>query len=742
MTDARSGAEAGVRKKRARYFAAWLGLPVLLMLAAFFLLVHSGYDKTLPSYAAVKADYVPSEAWLLDRHGAVLSEKRVDFHVRRLPWVGLDDLSPALTRILVASEDQRFFEHAGVDWEALAASAWQNLWHLRDGLHPRGASTITMQLAAFLEPDLMPRGKRRTFAQKWDQMRAALQMEKNWNKRQILEAYLNLASFRGEIVGIGAASRALFGKAPDSLDRAESMLLVALLKGPTAGPGTIAKRACVISVVTDEKGDPDCGDLRALAYASLSAPSNYFIREPDIALHLAVKLLRKPGSRVRTTLDANLQRFAIRSLHEHLLDLADQDVKDSAIIVIDNASGDVLAYVGSSGELTDAPDVDAVQALRQAGSTLKPFLYGMALDRKLLTAASILDDSPLRLSTPTGLYIPQDYDRDFKGPVSVRTALASSLNVPAVRTLVLVGVDRFVQELRNAGLDSLTEDGNYYGFGLALGGADVRLAQLTNAYRALANGGVWTPASFVPGAGTGTKRRILSRQAAYIIASILSDRSARATTFGLDNPLATRVWAAVKTGTSKDMRDNWCIGFTRRYTVGVWAGNANGAPMWDVSGVSGAGPVWQDIVEYLHRNHPSLPPLPPHGVVERHISYTPAVEASRQEWFIKGTQERQIRLAAYARHSREIIPRIIYPADGTIFAIDPDIPQARQRIRFAARSSDKVAWFVDGEPAGNGMTSLWAPAPGHHALLLTDASGDKLDSLDFEVRGGVGADKH
>lgn len=742
MTGSFSEAETGVQKKRVKYLAALFGLLALMVLPLFFLLVHSGDDKTLPSYATVKAGYVPSEAWLLGRHGAVLAEKRVDFSVRRLQWAPLADVSPALTQILVASEDKRFFEHAGVDWQAVLASAWHNLWHFWGGRHPRGASTITMQLAAFLEPDLTPRDKRRSVAQKWEQMRAALKLEQTWSKQQILEAYLNLAPFRGEIVGIGAASSALFGKSPGSLDRAESMLLVALLKGPTAGSETIAKRACAISMVTDEKSDPDCGDLRALAYASLSAPSDYLIREPDIAPHLAWKLLRKPGSRVHTTLNADLQRFAIRSLHEHLLNLTSQDVKDGAVIVIDNASGDVLAYVGSSSELSDAPDVDAVQALRQAGSTLKPFLYGMALDRKLLTAASILDDSPIRLSTPTGLYIPQDYDHDFKGPVSVRTALASSLNVPAVRTLVLVGVNRFVQELRNAGLDSLTEDGNYYGYGLALGGADVRLAQLTNAYRALANGGMWTPASFVPGAEAGGKKRILSRQAAYIIANILSDRSARATTFGLDNPLATRVWAAVKTGTSKDMRDNWCIGFTRRFTVGVWAGNANGAPMWDVSGVSGAGPVWQDIVEYLHRNHPSLPPPAPHGVVEQKISYAPAVEVPRQEWFINGTQARRIKLAAYARHARELIPHIVYPADGTIFAIDPDIPQARQRIQFSARSGDQVSWFVDGVPAGKGMTSLWAPVPGHHELLLTDARGSKLDSLGFDVRGGAVSDKY
>ncbi len=262
-----------------------------------------------------------------------------------------------------------------------------------------------------------------------------------------------------------------------------------------------------------------------------------------------------------------------------------------------------MSYVGSSSELSDAENVDGVIALRQAGSTLKPFLYGQVIAEKRLTAASVLDDAPIQLITPTGLYIPQNYDRDFKGVVSVRTALASSLNVPAVRALGLVGVDRFVRTLRTFGLDSLTEDGYHYGFSLALGGVEVRLIDLTNAYRAIANQGMWSPVSFrteVPGK---MKRRALSQQAAFIIADILSDRAARITTFGLGNILGTRAWTAVKTGTSKDMRDNWCLGFSSRYTVGVWVGNFSGEPMHDVSGVSGAAPVWRDIMNYLGSSH-------------------------------------------------------------------------------------------------------------------------------------------
>ncbi len=213
----------------------------------------------------------------------------------------------------------------------------------------------------------------------------------------------------------------------------------------------------------------------------------------DEAPHLARQLLTRAGTSVHSTLDAPLQRFAAETLRNRLAALAERNVEDGAVIVLDNASGEVLAYVGSSGDLSGAAAVDGAAALRQPGSTLKPFLYGVAIDQRWLTAASLLDDAPLALATPTGLYVPQNYERDFKGVVSVRSALAASLNVPAVRTLQLVGVERFRQALQSFGLSSVKHDGEYYGYGLALGGGDTSLLTLTNAYRALANGGVWSP---------------------------------------------------------------------------------------------------------------------------------------------------------------------------------------------------------------------------------------------------------
>ena len=718
--------------KKVRLFLLLAGIASLLLAASTLLTP----DRPAPSFAETKANYRPSEAWLLDRNGEVLAVKRLDNTVRRLEWISLNDISPAAQDLLLLSEDRRFFQHDGVDWLALLTSSTTNLWHLFDHKRPRGASTLTMQLASFLDPSLIPKNAKRTLAQKWNQIIAARMIEKTWSKHEILEAYFNLAAFRGEIVGIHAASFVLFGTHPSALNHSQSLLLMALLKGPLAKSELVAKRACTLLSASQHKHNLSCETLLNLAQLSLDA-SKQEIAQDNIAPHLAQKLLLQPGVRVISTLDANLQRHAIRSLRNHLMSLTERHVKDGAIIVIDNKSGEVLAYVGSSGNMSEATNMDGVTALRQAGSTLKPFLYGMSIADKRLTAASVLDDSPIQLITPMGLYVPQNYDHDFKGAVSVRTALASSLNVPAVRTLGLVGVDNFVRTLRTYGFRSLTEDGDHYGFSIALGGVDVRLLELTNAYRALANGGEWRPLRFKVAELDKVFKKVLSPQASFIITDILSDKAARSMTFGLDNPLATRVWTAVKTGTSKDMRDNWCIGFSSRYTIGVWIGNFNGEPMHDVSGVSGAAPIWRDLMDYLHLSVGSTSPPKPKGVVAQEIHFTPPIESARTEWFLNGTESGEIRLATISDSDARTHSKILYPTNGTIIAMDPDIPIKNQRVRFNAKGAVAITWHIDGNSVGNGPDVWWSPIGGRHKLVLTNPQGEELDSVNFEVRGAI-----
>jgi penicillin-binding protein 1C len=446
---------------------------------------------------------------------------------------------------------------------------------------------------------------------------------------------------------------------------------------------------------------------------------------------LARRLLKTPGERILSTLDAGLQRQARDALQRQLAALAGRNIEDGALLVLDNASGDVLAWVGSSGALSDAPDVDGVLARRQAGSTLKPFLYGLALERRWLSAASLLDDSPVNLATASGLYMPQNYDGGYKGLVSLRSALGSSLNIPAVRTLVTVTPDALFERLQALGF-ALPESGDYYGYSLALGSADVTLLALTNAYRALAAGGRHAPVRTRLDQRAARSVQAMDAGAAWIIGDILSDRSARARSFGLDSPLALRTWSAVKTGTSKDMRDNWCIGYSARYTVGVWVGNASGAPMWNVSGVTGAAPVWQEIMHALHAGAPAAEPAPPPGVIARRIRFENGIEAARTEFFLEGSEQDLIAAAA----PDAIRPAIRYPTPGMLLALDPDIPPARQRLHFAAAGVARPFWRLDGKPLVAGRDG-WLPWPGRHALALVDQHGKVLDQLHFEVRGAV-----
>ncbi|MDR2990400.1 MAG: penicillin-binding protein 1C [Burkholderiaceae bacterium] len=697
-----------------------------------------GAQAAMPGFSQVRRDFQPSDLTVTDRDGIPVQRLRIDPRVRRGQWIALADISPALRQAMVLSEDQRFYEHSGVDWRAVSAAAWGNLWNSRT----RGASTITMQLAGLLDDDLRRSGGGRGLVQKVEQAGTALALERRWRKDQILEAYLNMVPLRGEIVGIDALARTLFDKAPPGLDMRDAAVAAALVRAPNASAAQVAARACaVLRLMHQADGDnvaTDCAALNLFTAAVLQRRA--FDASAGIAPHFARQALREaqadgtniaalPGGVLRTTLSAPLQRFALQALTRHLRELQSRHVEDGAVIVLDNASGDVLAWVGSSGQLSRASAVDGVLAPRQPGSTLKPLLYAEALAERRLTAASLLNDSPAQIGTTAGLYIPQDYDHDFKGRVSVRTALASSLNVPAVRTLVMVTPEAFAQQLRASGI-TLAESGDYYGYSLALGSAEVPLLQLANAYRTLANGGRAGAVRTLPGPAA-PLHQALDARAAFIVGDILADPNARALTFGLDSVLRTPFWSAVKTGTSKDMRDNWAVGWSQRYTVGVWVGNASGAPMWNVSGVSGAAPVWADVMGFLHRHASSRAPAPPPGVVRERIRFGGDLEAARDEWFLAGTEQP---VFAPDRAPQLAAPRILAPADGTIIALDPDIPPANQRLRLQAQGR-AAAWRIDGRPYARGLSALWLPWPGRHALQLVDARGKTLDQVHVEVRG-------
>ena len=724
---------------------------------------------TPATFEQIRNAYTPSDRLILDRIGATIQRVRIDDRVRRSAWTSLDEVSPALIEAVLASEDKRFFEHGGVDLRAAAAAAITNL---RSGSAVRGASSISMQVAAMMDKSLTRASDGRSVEQKIDQAQAAWTLESMWSKRQILEAYLNTVFFRGEIQGVGVAAEYLFGKAPHGLNATESALLAALIRAPQAPRANVERRACEVLKSVDVKGD--CMQL-AFAMDRWGSAAAMRNESESIAPHVARYLPAtspltptlsregRGGQTTKSTIDLDLQLVARDAIAKHLQQLSGRNAHDAAVVLIDNATGEVLAYVGSSGRLSAAGEVDAARALRQAGSTLKPFIYGLGLEKNLFTAATLLDDAPFSVDVGGGAYTPQNYAHEYVGPVSVRTALASSLNVPAIRALTLVGVAPAHALLTRAGLSTLVEDPDHYGFSLALGSADVSLLDLTNAYRALANGGVVSSVQFSPcgsicrsgsaatqpepgrdGRGraaptAATGKRIFEESTAWIISDILSDRGARYVTFGFDNPLALSHWAAVKTGTSKDMRDNWAIGFNTRVTVGVWVGNASGAPMHNVTGVSGAGPIWADVMEAAATKYGAgRPGAPPANLLKRHVQFANSdgrIEAGRDEWFVRGTEPATALVAA--REASGAGARILVPTDGTIIALDPDIPVANQRVLLKSGDAAQAGcWRVNDERLGcSDVAVAWAPTAGDAVVRLLDAEGKERDRVTVMVRG-------
>ncbi len=687
----------------------------------------------VPSFIEVRDNYRSSDVRFLDRQGNLIQRIRIDPLHRNLDWVSLNRISPSLTAAVLEAEDRNFYFHSGVDWSAL----WKGATGWILGRGDRGASTISMQLASLLMPSLQPtKNQRRTAWQKWRQLQTARQMERFWSKPQILEAYFNLVSFRGELQGVAAASAAFYRKNPDGLNLEESSLLAVLLREPGASPDRAARRATHLLQAMNRPAS--LSRMEALVQESLHhyQPVNL---EPGYAPLAARKLLRdcpgrgRQGQDIQTTLNGPLQRYVLEVLQRQLIPLSSQNVRDGAALVIENRSGNVLAYAGNIGSQSSAPQVDGIQARRQAGSTLKPFLYGLALEKRLITAASLLEDTPLEIPVVTGLYRPENYNRRFLGLVTARTALASSLNIPAVRLLLLTGIEPFTEVLRNLGFRDLAES-TFYGPSLALGSADVTLWDLTNAFRSLANGGVWSSCALTPlFSSQSAPRRIYTAPVAFLVSDILSDRESRATTFNLENPLATRFWTAVKTGTSKDMRDNWCVGFSRSYTVGVWVGNFSGESMWNVSGITGAAPVWVEIISYLHQNEASLPPLPPNGLIQVRIKMELS-ESPQTEWFLRGTEPLEIK-----KGDPTLQPKISSPTQGSVIALDPDIPPNQQRVLFEADPcTSSYSWILNGkEMTETQGRFLWPPEKGRYKLELRDRQKRLRDSVDFEVRGSA-----
>ncbi|WP_437787343.1 penicillin-binding protein 1C [Sorangium sp. So ce1097] len=569
---------------------------------------------------------------LLDRHGTVLRELRAGDGARAR-WLPLDEAGDRIQRAILAAEDRRFARHPGVDPIAIARAAFQLAAERRV---VSGASTITQQLARALVP------RPRTVRGKLGEMALALRVEASLSKREILEQYMNRVAFGPGLRGVEAASRFYFDKPTADLSLAEAAALASMPRGPSLydprrGTGPLERRRNRVldrMLAAGLAGEAEVARARAEPIAL--APKGGGLGAPHLvhavlggALGDGAGPLRGRASAITLTIDRGLQREIEVLAQQTVRGLSDRDVGAAAVVVLENATGEILAYVGSH-DIDDVAGLghnDGVLALRQPGSALKPFVYELAMEQLGFTAATVLPDVELSFPTAGGSYAPRNYDGRFHGPVRLRDALASSYNVPAVWTAAALGPDRVLTRLRELGLSSLDGAPSHYGVAIALGDGEVRLLDLANAYATLARGGVHLPVRAVraaraarafgdepapsPGAAPERGARVLDAARARVIVDILADDKARLASFGAGSALELPFPVAAKTGTSKGFRDNLAVGFTPDVTVAVWVGNFDGSPMGGISGITGAGPLFRDAMLAAARVRPPRPFDPP-----------------------------------------------------------------------------------------------------------------------------------
>lgn len=687
----------------------------------------------VPKPEDIRRSALGSDRILLSADGQLLQTLRTDFSRRRLAWSPLANFPLNLTQAVILAEDQRFYSHPGFDWHGLGRAFLADL----RGQKVQGASTITMQLSDLMSDEVLLEHKsivKGSVLHKALQVGRALIIEMKWSKKQILEAYLNLIHLRGEYEGVPAFSQAFLGKASEALDPSESVVVAVMISSPNQNAKSLRQRSCALH----QRLNPSDDCIRVdQAVEKIFASTPHLPASPGMAPHLARRLfnLYPDQAVITSTLDLELQQKLSSIMEKNLFHLKNQNVNDSAAIVIDNQTGEIKAYVGAVST-SQSPHVDGVIAYRQAGSTLKPFLYGKGFETKTLTPASILLDDPTAISWGNDVYRPANYDRHFNGPVTVREALASSLNVPAVKTVTIIGLHEAYHTLQSIGLTGLKEP-DFYGVSLALGAVEVRLEDLANAYRMLANGGEWSELKSIENQKQDKKPvRVFSKGTSFLVSSILSDPSARAIGFGADSPLETPFWSAVKTGTSKDYRDNWCVGFSEKYTVAVWAGNFDAQAMQKVSGVTGAGPTWYEIMNVLHDHLPSHPPQIPSDVVKMQIRHQWASQL-KTEYFLKGTEPNQ----AVIEPSPEKRVQFVFPAEGSILVKDPHMDQNHVAlfIRFKGLVPEQSRLLWDGQPLGPALSPFKVERPqvGKHELSILTSDGKLLSRVGFMIRGGL-----
>ncbi|MEG5052377.1 MULTISPECIES: penicillin-binding protein 1C [unclassified Microcoleus] len=715
--------------------------------------------RSLPYLAPIRTADIAQEQSAIefsDRNGLPLGTilTRDQEHTATVP---LNQVSSHFLRAIIAAEDSQFYQHGATDAIAIARA----LLEAAQAKHlVSGASTITMQLARMLEP------APRTLPNKVRELWLSWRIFAGMNRDEILESYINRLPMSGNIYGVEAASRTYFGISAADINLAQASLLAAIPNDPNnLNPyyrwQSLKKRQTyVLDRMVKDKYITRSQAERALTEEILLAPvKQRIIAAPHFLFWLSNQLPKQHPSHIRTTIDRSLQQFVEAQVQQVVNSLSPHNVHNAAALVINNHTGEILAYVGSPDYFnqTEIGRNDGVQALRQPGSTLKPFLYELALEKRAIRANTILADVPTYYAIPGAkLYSPTNYnDRTFLGPVRVRIALANSLNIPAVRVLEKVGVSNFLNRLHELEFEHLTQTPEYYGLGLVLGSGEVSLFELARAYVTLARQGEFTPlVSTFNAAKTSNSQPVIQRKISALITNMLSDAHARAQEFGVESVLALPFPTAVKTGTSSDFRDTWTVGFTTDYTVATWVGNFNGDRMKKVSGVMGAAPLWNHIMLHLHEHQEpaTFPTLK--GLVQRPICAIsgwrpkPDCPSVVQEYFDTEdiskyeTESGSLTLSEeyngwLAKQSNSSLSnsnfKIVFPQNDDYFLMNQN-ETSRLEFKILGVNTTLIEWWLNGKKlATQSSNSLfWHLKPGEWNLQAK--SGKMVDTVRFYVQ--------
>ena len=676
------------------------GLTALVASAALIVSALFVLDRFLPPDLG---RYGRTSVVVTDRDGGILRAFQTAEGAWRLP-TRVGDVDPRYIALLRAYEDQRFDEHVGVDPLAVARAAWQ--W-ISSGHVVSGASTLTMQAARLLEP------RPRSLGAKLHQMARALQLEERLPKDRILTIYLTLAPFGGNLEGVRAASLAYFGKEPRRLSLGEAALLVALPQSPERlrpdryPAAALAARAKVLHRL-EEHGLLSQTDVADALSEPLPATRLAFpFLAPHLTQHLAARAA--PGSTIATPIDRGLQS-SLEALARREAQRFD-DGGDLAVVVVDNHTHAVRAYLGSADFFGPHGQIDLARAPRSPGSALKPFIYGLAFEDRVIHPASLIDDEPLRF----GDYVPRNFDRQFQGTVSVREALQQSLNVPAVALLDRIGPVRFVGDLRAAGaVLGFQRLAGTPSLPVALGGLGISLADITMLYGSFPNGGEVTSLRLTEGA-TPKPVRLMGAAAAWYVTDILRSSplpEGYAQALGLTRARDI----AFKTGTSYGFRDAWAMGYSPDYTVGVWVGRADGSPRPGHFGRNTATPILLKTFDLLPPDQTSFGAAP-----------AEALSASSNGELPLGLRHFSPDQPGSAHPGAGTPPRILFPPDGAVVEWHAE-DGAHGGLPLKAEGGAKpLAWIVNGAPlentriVGNGA---WQPdGDGFTRIAVVDAEG-------------------